>query len=44
MFAFPDASAAGCPAGDLAVRTYVSAATDGQLQPSENVAFMLIAS
>lgn len=43
IFAFPDASGAGCPAGQLAVRTYVSAAAGGGLQPSENVAFMVIA-
>jgi hypothetical protein len=42
MFAFPDASGAGCPAGQLAVRTYVSAAVGGALQPSEHVAFMVI--
>ena len=42
IFAFPDASGAGCPAEQLAVRTYASAASGGGLQPSENVAFMVI--
>lgn len=44
IFAFPDASGSGCPAGQLVVRTYVSAAAGGGLQPSENVAFMVIVS
>src|SRR5262245_42735036 len=42
FFAFPDASGAGCPAGQLAVRTFVLAAAGGGLMPSEKVAFMVL--
>lgn len=45
MFAYPDASGAGCPAGDVAVRTYEMASISAGaiiVRPSEKVAFMAV--